>query len=194
MFRRSCSIREASDRIATAHVQNALQATHGKHLQHLDNTMEAGHAAILSRIDSLDTLSTGISQSACSALTHNRIQDRQKHSNRRLTLKHRLALPRWFTNTVWEFAAYSCEGGYIFQLHPVNIREKGAFVFEVVRSGNTEAVRALLASGELSSSDYECGPYRQSHKSLTMVCTSYLRPRQVQTFDAMADRSRSRPR
>jgi hypothetical protein len=154
------------------HAQNALLATHEKYLQHLDSAMKSGHATILSRIDSLNTPSTGLSQPASSALAQDRMQDRRKDLIRRSTLKFRLALPRWFTDTVWELAAYKCEGCCILQLRPANIREEGAFVFEVVRSGNIEAVRALLASGELSSSDYEHDPYRRRNNSLTMVCTS----------------------
>ena len=172
MFSRSCNNGEASARMAMTHAQNALMATHEKYLQHLDNAIQSGHATILSRIDSLNTSSTGLSQPASSALAHDRMQGRRKYLNRRSTLKFRLALPRWFTDTVWELAAYKCEGCCILQLRPANIREEGAFVFEVVRSGNIEAVRALLASGELSSSDYEHDPYRRRNNSLTMVCTS----------------------
>ena len=112
-------------------------------------------------INSLDTSTTGFYQSAISHLMHDRIQDRQKYLYWRSTLKHRLTLPRWFTDTVWEFAAYSCESGCIFKLRPVDVREEGAFVFEVVRPGNIKAVRALLVSGELSSSDYDCDPCRK---------------------------------
>ena len=144
-----------------ANAQNALPVAHERHLQDFDSTMQAGHAAILLRINSLDSSTTGLSQPASSPLMDDRIQDRQKYLNWRTTLKHRLTVSRWFTDTVWEFAAYSCESGCIFKLHLVDVREEGAFVFEVVRPGNIKAVRALLVSGELSSSDYDCDPCRK---------------------------------
>jgi hypothetical protein len=85
----------------------------------------------------------------------------------------RLALPRWLSRYVWEFAAHEVDGAWNFSVRPVNIRPHGTFVFDVVRSGNVEAVRKLLSSGELSVSDHEDGYYR-GHNSLLSVSPTYL--------------------
>lgn len=85
----------------------------------------------------------------------------------------RLALPRWLSHYVWEFAAHKLDSAWNFSVRPVNIRPYGTFVFDVVRSGNVEAVRKLLASGELSVSDHEDVYYR-GHNSLLSVSSMYL--------------------
>jgi hypothetical protein len=66
-----------------------------------------------------------------------------------------LALPRWLSHGIWEFAVHELDGAWNFRVRPVTIRPYGTFAFDVVRSGNVEAVRKLLSSGELSVSDYE---------------------------------------
>jgi hypothetical protein len=67
--------------------------------------------------------------------------------------KFRIALPRSFVDCVWEFGVRGTGNGWEFQLHPVNIRPRDAFVFKVIRSGRVSAVRALLESGALSMQD-----------------------------------------
>jgi hypothetical protein len=85
----------------------------------------------------------------------------------------RLALPPWLSHYVWEFAAHELDGAWNFSVRPVNIRPYGTFVFDVVRSGNVEAVRKLLTSGELCVSDHEDGYYR-GHSSLLIVSSTNL--------------------
>lgn len=83
----------------------------------------------------------------------------------------RLALPRWLSRYVWEFAAHELDGAWNFSVRPINIRPYRTFVFNVVRSGNVEAVRKLLTSGELSVSDQEVG-FILGHNSLLGVSST----------------------
>ena len=92
--------------------------------------------------------------------------------------KFRLTLPRWFTETVWDFGTYNFGDGWVFQVQPIHIRPQTTPAFDVVRSGNVEAVRRLLASGELSASDCEYREYGEP-KALLTVSMSYHRGWQV---------------
>jgi hypothetical protein len=162
MLQRTQRIRQEADLIAMMQTQNA---SNDLHLQKLDCTIQAGHVDIRSQISSLEQQVTTLSQSVSSTV---RIQPEDEYQ-RRLTRKFSLALPRWFTNTVWEFGAGACDGGWVFQLSPINVRPFGTYAFDVVRSGNVGRVRKLLASGELSGSDYECDLHRSRHNSLPEV-------------------------
>jgi hypothetical protein len=162
-------MREAADRIATVHAQNALLLSHETHLHDLDRTVQAGHAAILSQLGSLDSQKKSQPRPPSNSFSHGQERRQQAYSTIRSSRKLRLTLPRWFTKTVWEFGAYGCEGGWTFQLRPINIRPYGTSAFDAVRDGNVEAVRKLLAAGELSGSDYECDLHRPVHSSLPVV-------------------------
>jgi hypothetical protein len=156
MLQRSCSMREASDRITTIHTQNTLLLSHQTRLEALDSKVEAGHAGILSKIGSLGPLVEGPPRPVSTNAT------------RRSTRRYRLTLPRWFTETVWELGVDTCEGGWNFQLRQTNIRPYTTHAFDAVRSGNLGDVRRLLTSGELSVSDYEYDHYGK-HKALLTV-------------------------
>ena len=79
----------------------------------------------------------------------------KKHHNqkRRPLRKIRIALPRYFTNCVWEFGLQESGNGWVMQLYPINERPWTSFAFVVVESGCVPAVRALLESGSLSMQD-----------------------------------------
>lgn len=79
---------------------------------------------------------------------------RKNHNQERRPLrKIRIALPRYFTNCVWEFGLQESGDGWAMHLYPINERPRDSFVFDVVRSGRVPAVRALLESGSLSIHD-----------------------------------------
>lgn len=177
MLRRSCSMREASDRIATIRTQNELLLSHRTRLEGLDSKIEAGRADILSQIGTLGPLVEGPPRPV------------SLHTTRRSSRRYRLALPRWFTETVWELGVNTCEDGWNFQLRQINIRPYATRAFDAVRSGNVGDVRRLLASGKLSVSDCEYD-YHGKHKALLTVSVSC--PESLKTSDKPADCSRSR--
>lgn len=79
---------------------------------------------------------------------------RKTHDQKRRPLhKIRIALPRCFTECVWEFGLQESGNGWAMQLYPINERPPESFVFDVVSSGRVSAVRALLESGPLSMQD-----------------------------------------
>lgn len=165
MFQRAQRIRQEADLVAMMQTQSA---SYDLHLHKLDRTIEAGHADIRSQVSSLEQQMTVLSQSV---LATARVKTKDEREQRP-TRNSRLALPCWFTNTVWDFAANACNTGWAFQLSPINVRPFGTYAFDVVRSGNVGRVKKLLASGELSGSDYECDLHRSRHNSLPEVSLS----------------------
>ena len=170
MLERSWNIREASDRAATTYAQVQLLSSHETRLQDLDRTIQAGHTAILSQISSSEPRAAELSRT-----TPLSFQDphRQTHAAQRSSRKVCLKLPRWFTQTVWEFGTYDIGDGWMFQIRPINIRPRGTRAFAAVRSGDVETVKRLFASGELSASDCEYSRFSE-HRSLLTVSESYL--------------------
>lgn len=154
-------------------MQNKLLSSHEKRLQDLDNTIQAGHTAILSQIGSLDRLTVGSPQSASSSSTCVRDQRQRVHATQRSSRNVRLKLPNWFTKTVWEFGTYDFGDGWAFQVRPINIRSRTTPAFAAVRLGDVQVVKGYIASGELSASDYEYSHYTE-HRSLLTVSGSHL--------------------
>lgn len=183
-------MREAADRIATVHAQNALLLSHETHLHDLDRTVQAGHAAILSQLGSLDSQKKSQPRPPSNSFSNGQERRQQAYSTRRSSRKLRLSLPRWFTTTVWEFATYDFGDGRMFQVVPINVRPYSTPSFDAVRSGNVEEVRDLLASGELSASDHQHEHSRnKEHKTLLTVSVSS--PKGRKTSDMRLDGSRS---
>ena len=83
--------------------------------------------------------------------------------------KIRIALPRYFTNCVWEFGLQEYGNGWAMQLQPINERPPESIAFSVVRSGCVSAVRALLESGSLSMQDQAAASEFSTRKSLLDV-------------------------
>lgn len=172
---RSWNLRQASLRAAEAQAQNVLLSSHEAQLQNLSLAVQSGHATILKQIETTRPSGTVTSCGSASAIPHNgrglAQRDRTQRSSARI---FRFALPRWLSHHVWEFAAHDLDGAWNFRVRPVNVRPSGAFVFEVVRSGNVEAVKKLLMSGELSVSDHEHDRYKARHRSLLFVSSPHL--------------------
>lgn len=55
---------------------------------------------------------------------------------------------------VLECGVRESEGVWTAQIWPVNVRPESAVVFDYVRSGDVEAVRGLLQSGQLTMRDH----------------------------------------
>jgi hypothetical protein len=120
-------------------------------LHDLETAVQAGNSMILDRL-SVPASATTPQDTLTSTSQLLQVEVRQtkkSHSHR----KFRIALPRSFIDCVWEFGIRGTGNGWEFQLHPVNIRPRDAFVFKVVKSGRVSAVRALLESGSLSMQD-----------------------------------------
>lgn len=97
----------------------------------------------------------------------------KKHHNqkRRPLRKFRVALPRYFTDCVWEFGLQESGNGWAMHLYPINERPRESIVFDVVRSGRVPAVRALLESGSLSMQDQAAASEFSIRESLLDVCS-----------------------
>jgi hypothetical protein len=171
-------MREALNRATEVSMQNALLLSHQAHLQNLDRAVQASHAAITSQLETSvvqkSTMPSSISSAIPSASKKIYLRTKTKRQSSRT---HRLALPRWLSSCVWEFAVQEYEsGGWDFQLHPVYLRQYGSLAFDVVRSGNVEVVKKLLATGELSVSDQELDRFGVMNKSPLTVsrgCSSH---------------------
>jgi hypothetical protein len=167
---RSWNMREAAKRAADVHLQNALLSSHQTYLQILDHTVQTSRAAIIRQIETsvIQNITTP-SKGALVSATTCKMRCVQTKTKRQSSRKLRLALPRWLTDTVWEFAMHECEAGWNFRVRPIDIRRYGSFPFEIVRSGDVKAVKNLFATGELSVSDHEAGEWDLASKSMLTV-------------------------
>jgi hypothetical protein len=131
-------------------------SVHEAQLQNLSLTVKTGHATILKQIETTRSSGSDTSSHGDPVACHTRRELAPRRRTKRLPPRtFRLALPRWLSHNIWEFAAHELDGAWNFRVRPVNIRPYGTFAFDVVRSGNVGAVRKLLSSGELSVSDHE---------------------------------------
>lgn len=120
-------------------------------LQALEHGVQTGHATILARLD--DTADPPrISAPLASHHAHGdarratQSNTMVEHRTKRSAHKSRVSLPRWLINCTWEFGLQESEGGWDFQIHPVNLRPRTRFIFDVVRPGSVPAVRKLMDS------------------------------------------------
>lgn len=174
---RSWNLRQAALRAAEAQSQNALLSAHEAQLQNLSFVVQSGHASILERIDATRSLGSNISAPCASTVNSNRQGILPRGRTKNISAQTlRLALPRWLAHRVWEFAVHDMDGAWNFRVRPINIRPYGTFAFDILRSGNVEAVRKLLASGELSVSDHENDLFESRHKSLLFVSPTWFEP------------------
>ena len=172
---RSWHLHEASLRAAEARSQNAFLSSHEAQLQSLNLVVQAGHATILERIEAKRPSGSNTPSESASAVYHtSQGLAPRDHTKRSWARTFRFALPRWLSHHVWEFAARELDGAWNFRVRPVNVRPRGTFVFDVVRSGNVEAVRKLLISGELSVSDHEYDSYEPWNSSILLVSPIYI--------------------
>ena len=172
---RSWNLREAALRAAEAQAQNVLLSSHEAQLQNLSLAVQSGHATILERIETTRPSGSITSSGGTTIDYHTRKSHTLRNRGKRpSTRTFRLALPHWLSRCVWEFATHEMDGAWNFSVRPVNIRPHGTFAFDVVRSGNLEAVRKLFSSGELSVSDHESLSYELRPRSLLFVSPMYL--------------------
>jgi hypothetical protein len=173
---RSCDIRESSIRTTEVQLQSAVLLSHEAHLQSLSLAIQSGHAAILKRIEANPSPSPDAS-SRNTLTTHKPGQEynSQTRSRKPLPQTIRLALPRWLSTFVWEFAIQKVDHGWNLGLRPINVRQEGSFAFEVVRSGDVRAVKKLLMLGELSASD--CETYWDDPRNMSLLRVSCMRVR-----------------
>jgi hypothetical protein len=147
----SWSLREAAKNHTLLTAQSNAISSQIMQLHDLENAVLAGNSMILDRLTVPTSAGTPPDTLAS---TSQRLQVKVRQTKKSPShRKFRIALPRSFVDCVWEFGVRGTGNGWEFQLHPVNIRPRDAFVFKVVKSGRVPAVRALLDSGALSMQD-----------------------------------------
>jgi hypothetical protein len=135
--------------------QAAMAALHSERLSRLQDTLESGNSQLLGPVTALGHRDLepsllkpdlGQQQIKPKSLPHRQLR-------RKMVYKLRLSLPRWFSESVWDFGVYASEGTWTIHLRHMNARPWNAYVFDFVESGDVEAVRRLLQSGHLSFQD-----------------------------------------
>lgn len=91
-----------------------------------------------------------------------RISKRIPHSNRQL--KKRAKTTRrisinlaWITGKVWQMAISQAEAGWDLRMRSWYLRSAGSEIFRHCRSGDVDAIRKLLSTGQASTYDYYDG-------------------------------------
>jgi hypothetical protein len=149
------TMREHVEQAAAIALQSELQT---EHFEQLQETVEAAKAVFLGR-----TTNQTLSESSGSTQAQNTVAVRSgarrpRRSKRDRSYRLRVSLPHWFVNCVWELGLHEADGVWTTQIWSVNVRPSTAVVFEYVQSGDVEAVRELLQSGQLSIRDHmDCG-------------------------------------
>ena len=135
--------------------QAATAALHSERLSRLQDTLESGNSQLLGHVTALAHREKKPSSFRLDLGQQHTKPNRQLHKDprRKKLYKFRLSLPRWFSESVWDFGMYVSEGSWAVYLQHMNIRPSEASIFEVVESGNVEAVRQLIQSGRLSFQD-----------------------------------------
>ena len=165
------NIREASNRAAESHLQSLMLSSHGTHLRNIDRVVKTGHVANIQQLETSSSahLITSSHAKSCVGDTH---QPLDKSPSRGQSLgTFRLVLPHCLSSFVWEIAIQRSASIWTFQLRPLNVHKHGSFVFDVIRSGDVEAVKRLISEGGISASDYESNASGSTNKSLLRVST-----------------------
>jgi hypothetical protein len=149
--------------------QNDAISSHILQLHSLEHTVQDGNALILDRlaVSEIQEKIQDVVLSSSRAFEVRKPKTQKRH-------KIRIALPRFFTDRVWEFGLQESENGWAMQLHPVIERPLDSFVFNVVRSGSVPAVRRLLESGDLSMQDHAAASEYWPRRSLLDVRSQRL--------------------
>lgn len=141
----------------------SLLSSQQDRLEQIERALQTGQADIIARITKSSSSSSSQGKVLLDTSHYSSTSqglDRQTlstvRSNGRFSPVIRISLPRWFTTRVWEFGSYDTglSSAKTFQIRSINFRPNKSAVFEVVRSGNVEAVRKLLASKELLVTDH----------------------------------------
>lgn len=132
--------------------QTSMLASHSVRLQDLERSVQGANAAILARLDHPAFVSN------TSLPVNLQVKDTQEvartgRSERKSFSRFRISLPAWLVQRAWEFGVRESENGWEFRVHPVTLRPRNSFAFQVVESGSLSGVRKLLASGELALHD-----------------------------------------
>lgn len=135
--------------------QAAMAALHSERLSRLQDTLESGNSQLLGHVTAL-----GHKDMEPSLLRPDLGQQHTrpkrplyKGLKRKKIYEVRLSLPRWFSDSVWDFGMYASEGTWALCLQHKNMRPWETYTFKVVASGDIEAVRHLLQAGYLSFQD-----------------------------------------
>jgi hypothetical protein len=152
----------------------AAFALQSEHIKQLHRTVETGNAALLGHITNLNLLVPAASTQTQQTSMMRAGTAETKRQKRNKSYRLRVSLPRWFMNCVWELGVHEADGVWTTQIWTVNVRPYQAVVFDYVRSGDVEAVRELLQSGQLSMRDHE--HYGSRSRSLFEVSTSHSEP------------------
>lgn len=140
---------------AMASAHSIALSSYDMRMQSLEHSVMAGNAAILARMHEGVDPSRSTPQATPAAVKPAKTVISRKHTGRQRRDEFRIALPNWFTESVWEFGVSKSTSGWDFRLHAINVRSRDEFVFDVVRSGKVPAVRALLKNGDLGIRDLE---------------------------------------
>lgn len=147
-IQRSWNMRQHMQQAATA-------ALYSERLSRLQDTIESGNSQLLGHVTALanremDPSSPGLGLGQ----QHTRLK-RLEHKGlkRKKVYQVRLSLPRWFSESVWDFGMYVSEGTWAVCLQQKNVRTGDTYIFKIVASGDVEAVRHLLQAGYLSFQD-----------------------------------------
>lgn len=134
---------------AIANTHSIALSSYDMRMQKLEDIVTSGNAAILARMPEGAGPSRSPLQATPAAPEPGKTVVSRTNTRRQKGQEFRIALPKWFTETVWEFGASRSTSGWDFRLHAINIRSGDDFVFDVVSSGKVPAVRALLENGDL---------------------------------------------
>jgi hypothetical protein len=150
----------------------AAFALQSEHIKQLHNTVVTGNAALLGHV-----LNSNLLEPAAS--THTKLTSviktgasKLKRQKRDRSYRLRVSLPHWFSNCVWELGVHQADGVWSAQIWPINVRPESAVVFDYVKSGDVEAVRELLQSGQLSMRDHASRGRNYRSRSLPEVITT----------------------
>lgn len=138
------------------HMQQAANAAlYSERLSRLQDTIESGNSQLLGHVTALahremdppsPRLDLGQQYTRLKRPEH-------KGLKRKKVYQVRFSLPRWFSESVWDFGLYVSEGTWALCLQQKNVRPWKTYTFKVVASGDIEAVRHLLQAGYLSFQD-----------------------------------------
>jgi hypothetical protein len=137
------------------HAQQAATASlHSERLSRIQDTLESGNSQLLGYVTALAHRGMDPSSLRLDLGQNTRLErPARKQLKRKKVYQVRLSLPRWFSESIWDFGMYVQEGSWAVCLQYKNMRPWETYIFKVLTSGDIEAVRHLLQSGHLSFQD-----------------------------------------
>jgi hypothetical protein len=154
-------------------------ALHSQRLGRLQDSFESGTTAVIGHIEDLSRIRPASGSWAHLELTSTRDKGLESLecgvSKRTKAHTFHLRLPSWLMDCVWEFGVHTSTNVWTVQVYTTNIRPARSCVFDVLYSGNVQAVRELLESGQLSLRDRAQELYGPD-RTLLMASRSKLQP------------------